>query len=146
MSLWFPFKSDELQIIPDMRFPGLKIEIKALNLTAICYVFMVRFLYGGCYKAARGSNNGMHHFARLPEHQNLVRCRERYVISISHSSKILWACIQIIDIVSKKINGKWYRNIIAGSPPGEWIFFFWKNKVCLSKIEFLNFCFLAKNQ
>ena len=36
-----------------------------------------------------------------------------------------------------------YRNTIAGSPPGEQ-FFFWKNKVRLSKIKFLNFCFLAK--
>ena len=31
-----------------------------------------------------------------------------------------------------------YRNTIAGSPPGEQIFF-WKNKVRLSKIEFLGF-------
>ena len=43
------------------------------------------------------------------------------------------------------ITKKHYRNTIVGSPLDERIFiYFWKNKVRLSKIEFLNFCFLAK--
>ena len=37
-----------------------------------------------------------------------------------------------------------YRNIIAGLPHGERIFFFEKNKVRLSKTEFLNFYFFSK--
>ena len=40
-----------------------------------------------------------------------------------------------------------YRNTMPGSPPGEWIFiYFWKNKVRLSKIEFLNMCFFSKKK
>jgi hypothetical protein len=35
---------------------------------------------------------------------------------------------------------------IAGTQHGEQIFFFGKNKVRLSKFEFLNFCFLAKKE
>jgi hypothetical protein len=47
-----------------------------------------------------------------------------------------------ITLVATKVHVI-YRNIIAGSPPCERIFFL--NKVCLSKTEFLNLHFLAKN-
>ena len=47
----------------------------------------------------------------------------------------------LIDIVEND-----YRNTIAGSPRSKWFFFcfFWKNKVRLSKTEFLNFIFFSK--
>ena len=37
-----------------------------------------------------------------------------------------------------------YRDTIAGSPPGERIIFFGKNKVCLSKTKFLKIFFSKK--
>jgi hypothetical protein len=54
------------------------------------------------------------------------------------NTKVVWILID---------NKCHYRSTIAGSCTSKWIFiYFWKNKVRLSKNEFLNFCFLAKNQ
>jgi len=69
------------------------------------------------------------------ENQHNVSCD---IISQGFVNRSLWVRLNAVH------NHLEYRNTIAGSPLGEQIFFFRKNKVCLSKTEFLNFCFLTK--
>ena len=62
----------------------------------------------------------------------------------------MWSCPMETTKYNKRQEGKgWlgYRNTIAGSSPGERIFiYFEKIKLASQKIEFLNFCYLAKKK